>query len=77
MSLSPSILAGPISYGPTPIAATPWMQLALYTASGLGPRSLVLVAGQQFNRLPPQLQGCAYVLLWPWDAAAVKVQVCV
>ena len=53
------------------------MNLALYVASGLGPKSVVLVAGQHFNRLPPQLRGCSYALLWPWDVAAVKAQVCV
>lgn len=67
--------AGPVSYGPTPASATPWMNLALYVASGAGPSSLALVCGQQFNRLPAQLAGCSHALLWPWDASAVKAQV--
>ncbi|GBF94849.1 hypothetical protein Rsub_08021 [Raphidocelis subcapitata] len=58
---------GPTNYGPTPEAASPWLQLALYCASGMGPLSLVLAAGQRLWRLPPQLEHCSHALLWSWD----------
>jgi hypothetical protein len=32
---------GPTNYGPTPEAASPWLQLALYCASGIGERRAV------------------------------------
>ena len=75
LPLSNARPASPASYGPLPAAQTPWLQLALYTALGAGPRCLVLAAGQRLSRLPPQLRGATHALLWPWDAAAVKAQV--
>lgn len=75
LPLSLTRAASPVNYGPTPAAQTPWLHLALYTALGAGPRSLVLAAGQRLARLPAQLRGATHVLLWPWDAAAAKAQV--
>lgn len=75
LPLSNARPASPASYGPLPAAQTPWLQLALYTALGAGPRTLVLAAGQRLSRLPPQLRGASHALLWPWDAASVKAQV--
>ncbi|KAI3436452.1 hypothetical protein D9Q98_005869 [Chlorella vulgaris] len=74
LPLSNARPASPVNYGPLPAAQTPWLQLLLYTATGSGPLSLVLAAGQQLRRLPSQLHGATHVLLWPWDAAAVRVQ---
>ena len=75
LPLSLARAASPVSYGPLPAAQTPWLQLALYSAMCAGPRSLVLAAGQQLRRLPAELQGATHMLLWPWDAAAVRAQV--
>lgn len=75
LPLSAARPTSPVNYGPPPAAQTPWLQLALYTALGVGPQSLVLAAGQQLVRLPGPLRGATHVLLWPWDAAAVKAQV--
>ena len=73
LPLSPVRSGSPTNYGPTPAAATPWLHLALYAALGGGPRSLVLAAGQQFTRLPAELEAASHVLLWPWDCEAVRV----
>ena len=67
--------SGPVNYGPTAEAATPWLALALYTAMQAGPPSIMLVCGQRIWRLPPQLAGCTHALLWPWDQTAVRAQV--
>ena len=69
------VVAGPTNFGATVEASTPWLQLALYRAARSGPASLVLLCGQLFWRLPPQLAGCTHALLWPWDANAVRAQV--
>lgn len=58
---------GPTHFGPTPEAASPWLHLALYCASGRGPRSLALAAGQRLWRPPPQLARCTHALVWSWD----------
>ena len=74
LPLSAARAASPASFGPLPAAQTPWLQLALYSALGAGPRGLVLAAGQRLVRLPGALRGASHALLWPWDAAAVKAQ---
>ena len=66
---------GPTNFGPTAEAATPWVQLAMYTAMRAGPLSVVLVCGQRLWRLPPQLLGCTHCLIWPWDTEAVRAHV--
>jgi hypothetical protein len=58
---------GPTHFGPTAAAASPWLQLALYSACRSGPVSLVLAAGQRLWRLPPQLEHCSHAMLWGWD----------
>ncbi|CAL8463740.1 g3274 [Coccomyxa elongata] len=63
---------GPTNFGPTAEAATPWVQLALYTAMRSGPVSVVFVCGQRLWRLPPQLLQCTHALLWPWNMDAVR-----
>lgn len=73
--LAVAAAAGPTNFGATAEAATPWLHLALYTAMGTGPLSVVLVCGQRIWRLPPQLAGCTHVLIWPWDMDAVRAQV--
>ena len=67
--------AGPTNFGPTAEAATPWVQLAMYTAMRAGPLSVVLVCGQRLWRLPPQLLSCTHCLIWPWDTEAVRAHV--
>lgn len=69
-----TLSAGPANFGPTAEAATPWLQLALYTAMQDGPLSVVLVCGQLLWRLPPHLANATHVLLWPWNADAVRAQ---
>ncbi|KAH8938224.1 hypothetical protein BDL97_16G070600 [Sphagnum fallax] len=65
--------AGPVHFGPpSRAAATPWMKLLLYKFAGLGPLSVVLVRGQCFRFLPPQLVGCAKALLWSWDGTGIS-----
>ncbi|BDA48371.1 Protein FAM91A1 [Coccomyxa sp. Obi] len=66
---------GPTNFGPTAEAATPWVQLALYTAMRSGPVSVVFVCGQRLWRLPPQLLQCTHALLWPWNMDAVRAHV--
>ncbi len=51
------LCAGPVSFGATMEAATPWLQLALYVALRQGPPGLVLPAGQRLWCLPPGLAG--------------------
>ena len=63
---------GPINYGPTAVATSPWLHLALYSTIGQGPLSLVLPAGTRLSQLPVQLRDAGMVLVWPWDAAAVR-----
>lgn len=79
LPLSNTRAVSPVNYGPTPAAQTPWLHLALYSAVGAGPRSLVLAAGQQLRRLPGELLlaagGATHALLWPFDAGAVRAQV--
>ncbi|MEW5317390.1 MAG: hypothetical protein WDW38_008689 [Sanguina aurantia] len=58
---------GPAYFGPTLEAASPWMQLALYSAARSGPLSLVFTAGQRVCRLPTHLEGCTHALMWPWE----------
>lgn len=65
---------GPTNYGPIPAAMTPWMQLALYRATGSAPPALVVPAGGRMTRLPPQLERCVQALVWPWDARAVRAK---
>ncbi len=48
---------GPVNYGATVEAATPWLQLALYVALRQGPPGMLLPAGQRLWRLPPLLAG--------------------
>ena len=67
--------AGPTNFGPTAEAATPWVQLAMYTAMRAGPLSVVLVCGQRLWRLPPQLLSCTHCLIWPWNTEAVRAHV--
>ena len=67
--------AGPTNYGPTAEAATPWVQLALYTSMRAGPLSVVLVCGQRLWRLPPQLRDASHALLWPWNMDSVRAHV--
>ncbi|PSC69009.1 puromycin-sensitive aminopeptidase isoform X1 [Micractinium conductrix] len=78
LPLSNTRAVSPVNYGPTPAAQTPWLHLALYSAVGAGPRSLVLAAGQQLRRLPGELLlaagGATHALLWPFDAGAVRAQ---
>ena len=62
-------IAGPTHFGPSAQAATPWLNLALYTAMAAGPVSLVLVKGQRMWRLPPFLQDCAGATVWLWSGA--------
>ena len=66
--------AGPVNFGATAEASTPWLQLAFYTALRCGPPSLVFVCGQRVWRLPPQLVGCSHALIWPWNTDAVRAQ---
>ncbi|MEW5307506.1 MAG: hypothetical protein WDW36_009896, partial [Sanguina aurantia] len=61
---------GPAYFGPTLEAASPWMQLALYSAARSGPLSLVFTAGQRVCRLPTHLEGCTHALMWPWEPDA-------
>ncbi|CAK0785595.1 hypothetical protein CVIRNUC_008805 [Coccomyxa viridis] len=63
---------GPTNFGPTAEAATPWVQLAMYTAMRAGPLSVVLACGQRLWRLPQQLLGSSHCLIWPWDSQAVR-----
>lgn len=70
-----AVVAGPTNFGPTAEAATPWVQLALYTAMRAGPLSVVLACGQRLWRLPPQLLGSSHCLIWPWDTGAVRAHV--
>ena len=52
-----AVVAGPTNFGPTAEAATPWVQLAMYTAMRAGPLSVVLACGQRLWRLPPAAAG--------------------
>ena len=70
-----AVVAGPTNFGPTAEAATPWVQLAMYTAMRAGPLSVVLACGQRLWRLPPQLLGSSHCLIWPWDSQAVRAHV--
>ncbi len=62
--------AGPTHFGPSSPAASPWLNLALYTAMAAGPISLVLVKGQRLWRLPPFLQDCQGATVWLWSGAS-------
>ena len=62
-------VVGPTHFGPSAQAATPWLNLALYSAMAAGPLSLVLVKGQRLWRLPPFLQACAGATVWLWSGA--------
>ena len=58
----------PTNFGPTGDAATPWLQLAMWTALGRGPPALVLAAGQRLACLPGELAavrlGAQRCLFW-------------
>ncbi|KAL6006480.1 hypothetical protein ACLOJK_037434 [Asimina triloba] len=64
--------SGPIHFGPPSYSSmTPWMKLALYSALGNGPLSVVLMKGQCLRLLPAPLAGCAKALIWSWDGSTV------
>ncbi|KAL9245177.1 hypothetical protein vseg_018856 [Gypsophila vaccaria] len=63
---------GPVHFGPPSHSSmTPWMKLALYSAVGSGPLSVVLMKGQYLRLLPAPLAGCEKALIWSWDGATV------
>ena len=61
--------AGPTHFGTSSPAASPWLNLAVYTAMAAGPISLMLVKGQRLWRLPPFLQDCHCATVWLWSGA--------
>ncbi|KAG0471777.1 hypothetical protein HPP92_016323 [Vanilla planifolia] len=63
---------GPIHFGaPSYSSMTPWMKLVLYTITGSGPLSVVLMKGQSLRMLPVPLVGCEKALIWSWDGSAI------
>lgn len=73
LPLSP-LLPGPVNFGSTLEASTPWLHLLLYTTLQQGPPSLVMPAGQRLWRLPPPLQDATHALVWPWSPVAVRAE---
>lgn len=69
---------GPVAWGPGSTAATtPWLHMLLYTRLHLAPPSMILMAGQQLERLPQEMSACHSALIWPWQCEAVKEKTCV
>ncbi|KAK9749002.1 hypothetical protein RND81_02G096000 [Saponaria officinalis] len=63
---------GPVHFGPPSHSSmTPWMKLALYSAVGCGPLSVVLMKGQPLRLLPAPLAGCEKALIWSWDGSTI------
>lgn len=63
---------GPVHFGPPSHSSmTPWMKLALYSAVGIGPLSVVLMRGQYLRMLPAPLAGCEKALIWSWDGSTI------
>ena len=54
-------------FGPTfSLLTSPWLQLALYTALGCGPPSILLPRGARLRRVPEGLRPYSHLLLTPW-----------
>lgn len=51
----------PTNFGPTGDAATPWLQLAVWTTLRRGPPALVLAGGQRLTSLPEELLQVAWL----------------
>lgn len=67
-SLPCSISSGPANFGALPASLTPWMNIALYKHSGLGPKSLTIPAGTRLHDLPNFISDTnSAVMLWRWD----------
>ncbi|XP_042493363.1 protein FAM91A1-like [Macadamia integrifolia] len=63
---------GPMHFGPPSYSSmTPWMKLALYSAVGGGPLSVILMKGQCLRLLPAPLSGCEKALIWSWDGSTI------
>ncbi|XP_043722348.1 protein FAM91A1 [Telopea speciosissima] len=63
---------GPMHFGPPSYSSmTPWMKLALYSAVGGGPISVILMKGQCLRLLPAPLSGCEKALIWSWDGSTI------
>lgn len=63
---------GPVHFGPPSHSSmTPWLKVALYSALGNGPLSVVLMKGQCLRLLPAPLAGCEKALIWSWDGSTV------
>ncbi|KAL8126487.1 uncharacterized protein LOC141720918 [Apium graveolens] len=63
---------GPVHFGPPSHSSmTPWLKVALYSAIGSGPLSVVLMKGQCLRLLPAPLAGCEKALIWSWDGSTV------
>lgn len=63
---------GPVHFGPPSHSSmTPWLKVALYSAVGNGPLSVVLMKGQCLRLLPAPLAGCEKALIWSWDGSTI------
>ena len=59
-------------FGPTfSLLTSPWFQLALYTALGCGPPSILLPRGTRLRRVPDGLRLYSHLLLTPWGGEPV------